>query len=674
MPESLHFVRDLLVILAATVPLVILMHRLRQSPILAYLLTGIAIGPAGLKLIRPDSIEGVSEIGVIALLFTVGLEFSVSKLLRMKRYALAGGALQMALTAVPVAACALLAGTNAYEAFFLGSVIALSSTAIVLKVLSDRRETDALHAQVTLGVLVFQDLAVIPILILLRSLGGAETGGAAVAVAFLFAILKAVVIFVVLYVGMKVVIDRILYQVAATRSAEVFALAVIALGIGAAWASERVGLSLAFGAFLAGVILSESEYSHHMLVQILPFKDVFLAIFFVSIGMLLRPAWVFQHLGLVLPVVLGVILLKAVVGAGVARILGVTGRVAAAVGLALAQVGEFSFVLARVAYGLDLVSENLYQLALSATVLTMATAPLLIAWTRRIVSALGRVPGLARAVRPAAEEELEAAGKQLEGHVIICGLGPVGRDIAAFLLDSRVPFIALELNPMTVRELRASGLPTFFGDASQPIVLHEAGLDRARALVVTSPDAASTERIVRVARAASPQAKIFARTKFRADVPRMAAAGADEVIEEEFETAIEIVVRLGRTLKIPRRVVAREMADLRIERYRFETEASAENGSGHGLPPLDIEVHPVPAASPAAGRSIGDLDIRRRTGATLLAVAKPDGAKVNPGPEIALSAGDYVAVAGTAEQLDRFARFLAGEAGVETSDAGDRGL
>ncbi len=682
--DLLRLVGGVLIVLGAALPAVLLVHRLRQSTILGYLVAGLAIGPFGLGLIRPEEIDIFAEVGVALLLFTIGLEFRPSILLRTLRVTVGGGLIQIVLTAATAtAALAVFGGAigasgeavTRTQAIVFGAAVALSSTAIVLKTFADRDESDASHARVAFGILILQDLATVPIIILLPALKAGAEGGAdtllEAALSFGFAIGKAAAILAVLWLLSGVVVERLLYAAARTRSQEIFVIAVIVLLFGAAFGSTLVGLSLALGAFFGGMILSESEYSHQVLAEVLPFKACFQAIFFVSIGMLLDPVWVWEHLLAVVAAVVAIVVGKAAIAAIATRLVGTPTAVAVAAGIALAQIGEFSFVIAREASALGLMTPYLFKLTISAAVLTMAAAPPLIGVARRIADAVApRLPVIVpRRLRrrpempgpsPRTEDEaLRVEAGRHEGHVVIVGFGPIGRDVAAFLLDSGVPFVATELNPATVRDFRAAGVPVFFGDGTSETVLREAGVPRAKAVLVTVPDVHTSERVVEAARRLSARVLIVARTKYRAHVEAMMRRGADACVEEEFETAFEMVVRLARALDLPRRRVASVMTALRLERY-------AREGTVHDrtAPAFDIEQFELGPQSPLAGRSIGELDVRRRTGATILALASTGAEKepaANPGPEVVLEPGDIHTVAGTHDQLERFERFARGE-------------
>jgi CPA2 family monovalent cation:H+ antiporter-2 len=462
-----------------------------------------------------------------------------------------------------------------------------------------------------------------------------------------------------MWLGSRVVVGPALHFVARTRSPEVFVVTIMTLVLAAAWGAAQVGLSIAIGTFCAGLLFSESEYAHQILADVLPFRDVFQTLFFVSVGMLLDPRWVAAHPGPVAAAVVAVIAGKMLLAALAARLGGAPARVAVAIGVALAQIGEFSFVLLTLGRSAGALSEEVYQLTLAASVGSMAVAPPLIANVRGVLDALARLPLVGRAIAGGAEADLGRAARDKRDHVVIVGFGPVGRDVAQFLLDHGIDFVVIELNPGTVREFRERGIDIYFGDATNRTVLAEAAVDRARALVVAIPDPATAKRTVRAARALNAKLPIVARTKYRADADAFARLGAGEVVEEEFETAREMVLRLACAVGIPRRLAIERMAGQRLERYRVGPPRERYRAEGWPFPPIEIEVARVARKSPLAGKSIGEAAVRSRTGATIVAIVREAGTILYPGPDARIEAHDRIACLGTPEELESV-RKLAG--------------
>ena len=560
---------DLLILVAASLPVALALRRAGQSTILGYLLTGLIIGPGGLKLIDAEGIHELADLGVGLLLFTIGIELPLARLATLRRIAIGGGALQVGLT-VGLGALAIGGVTGRWdEAVYLGCALALSSSAIVLKTLADRGDLDAPYTAPTTAVSIFQDLATVPMMVVLPGLGAGH-GFGEVVLPTLGALARAAALLLVLWLGSRHVIDRLLFQVARARSPEIFILTVVALLLAAALGSAAAGLSLALGAFVGGILLAESDYASQILAEVSPFKGVFQAIFFASIGMLLEPSYVLAHPLRVAGVAAAVVAGKAALATLALLAVRAPARTAVAVGILLAQVGEFSFVIVALGRAKGILDDETYQLALAASFASMAVAPPLIANVRRIVAALAWLPGLGRSLTAGADAALGERAGRLSGHVVIGGFGPVGRDVAMFLLDNGAEFVVIDLNPKTVRDFAKQHLPIFFGDFANPTVLEEAGIERAAAFAVTAPDVEAVRHAVRVARELNPTIRIVARTKYRGLADAILRAGANEVVEEEFETALEMVARIAKTLSIDRKAVAERMASQRLERYGRE--------------------------------------------------------------------------------------------------------
>ncbi|HEU4643775.1 MAG TPA: cation:proton antiporter [Gemmatimonadaceae bacterium] len=551
---------DLTVLFALSVVVVVAFHRLRLPPIVGFLFTGVLAGPYGFGLIRNVAdVRALADVGVILLLFTIGLEFSLHQLVRLRAFLFAGGALQVGITLAAMTVVGIAFGLSWRVAAFVGMLVALSSTAIVLRLLADRGEIDSPHGQAALGILIFQDLCVVPMVLLTPMLGGHGGGAAAlgrqllVAALFLAGALAA----------SRLLVPRLLHLVVGTRRREVFVLTIVLLCLGAAWASAAVGLSLALGAFIAGLIVSSSEYSHQALGEVLPLREVFNSIFFISIGMLFDVRTVAASPLVVAAAIAGVVVAKAIVTTGVTFALGQSLRIALVTGLALAQIGEFSFVLSKVGSDAGLLSVRLDQLFLAVAVGTMALTPGLLALAPRLATrAERRVPGRWVARRYG----LDLAGGAapvLADHVIIVGFGFNGRNLARVLRRVGIPYTVIEMNPEVVHAERPRGVPVIYGDATRPEVLRHAGIERARVMVIAISDAAATRSTVAAARRLAPHLHIVVRTRYIQETRPLLALGTEEVVPEEFETAIEIFSRVLRRYRVPADVVEREVVELR---------------------------------------------------------------------------------------------------------------
>ncbi|HEX9631972.1 MAG TPA: cation:proton antiporter [Gemmatimonadales bacterium] len=635
--------RDLVVLVGIAIPVVALATRLRVPTIVGFLLTGMAIGPYGFGLIRDlTSVQALAEMGIILLLFSIGLELSLTRTLRLGRALVQAGGIQVVTTLAVVAAVAVLLGASPSHAVVFGALAALSSTAIVLKVYSDRGALDGPDGRIVVPVLVFQDLCIIPLVLLVESLGGAaetpghlalRVGGSVVAVA-------------VLVLGGRVVVPRVLAAVAAVRSRELFTLSIVFLGVGAAVASALAGLSLALGAFLAGLIISESDYGAQALADVVPFRDALSGLFFASVGMLLDLPAVTAAPGPILLATAGVILIKAPLATAAALSLGRSLHVSVVSGLALAQVGEFSFILATMAAPLGLLSAAGYQLFLGAAVLTMLAAPFLI----------GAAPAIANRIAPPPSlDPADAEAELLDDHVIIVGYGVNGRNLARVLAGTGIPYVILEQNVETVRQAREDLQPILFGDATRAEVLEHVGIARARSIVFAISSPSDELRGVAVARGLSPTVHIIVRTRYVGAMEDLRHAGASEVVPEEFETSIEIFSRVLRHFEIPSNVIGREVQAARAELYGMaagtgggeaQLEALAQLGVHHAVEILEIE----PGAR-AVRESPTTLDLRRETGATVIAAVREGRVLHNPDPAFRFVPGDTVVLAGDDEAL-----------------------
>jgi monovalent cation:H+ antiporter-2, CPA2 family len=644
---------DLLVLLAAAVPIAFVFNRLRLPVLAGFMATGVLIGPYGLGLIRDaHAIEALAEIGVVLLLFTIGLEFSLRRLLGMKRLVFAGGGLQVGLTVAAVAAAALLLGRPTAQSLFFGFLFALSSTAIVLKSYVDRAEVDAPHGRAGVGVLLFQDLSIVPMILLVPVLGGEETSVARVALTLgaAFAAVAAVVL------AARVLVPRLLHVVVSLRSPEVFILTVVLLVLGTSWLTSAAGLSLALGAFIAGMVLSESEYSHQIVADILPFRDVFNSIFFISIGMLLSLGALWSGLWVVLALVGALVLGKSLLTLLVLRVLGTPLRVAVTAGIGLAQIGEFSFILARVGVAEGLIDQIDYQRFLAASIISMVATPFLI----KLAPAAGY--WLHARLSPATLPDPSVVGfsavePDLRGHVIIVGYGLNGRNLARVLRRTGVNYLVLELNAGSVREAASWGEHIIYGDATRREVLHFARVGQARVVVLAISDPSATRRTLWLVRQMNPDVYIIARTRYMSEVEELRRLGADDVIPEEFETSVEIFARVLREYGVAREDIGREVDEIRREGYGMLREPGIGAGPARevaaALAGASTETLRVRPEAAACGQTIGRLRLRTLTGVTILAVSRGGRPSLNPDADSVIEAGDSLVLFGSPGQIDR---------------------
>jgi CPA2 family monovalent cation:H+ antiporter-2 len=654
MPHSAPLLQDLLLLLLASVPIAFIFHRLRLPTIAGFMITGVLIGPHALGLIKDvHAIEVLAEIGVALLLFTIGLEFSLRRMLEMRRLVLLGGGLQVILTTLLVTGIARFFGRSFKEAVFFGFLFALSSTAIVLKSYIDRAEIDAPHGRAGIGILLFQDLSIVPMMLMIPILSGRE-GTSATRIALTLGI-AVVTIAAVLFTA-RIVVPYLLYHIVRLRSPEVFIITVVLLSLGTSWLTSQAGLSLALGAFIAGIVLSESEYSHQIVADILPFRDVFNSLFFISIGMLLSLSALTSDVLTVLVWVGALTLGKALLVLAVARLLGYSLRVSTITALGLAQVGEFSFILAKAGLPQGLLSEVDYQRFLAASILSMIATPFLIKAAPRIGYALQSVFARGSLLEPSVIG-FDPEEPDMRGHVIIVGYGLNGRNLAKVLRRTGVPYLVMELNAEAVREARAQGERIVYGDATRKEVLHHIRLEQARILVLAISDPIASRHTVWLARQMNPDIHIIVRTRYMAEISDLLELGANEVVPEEFETSIEIFSRVLREYGIARHVIQRQAAALRSEGYQMLRLPSLPNVDmneiAEALKSASTETLFIDADSMAVGKTIGELKLRKKTGVTIIAITREGRTEINPGPETPIQAEDVLVLLGGAEQIDR---------------------
>ncbi|MBF0415566.1 MAG: cation:proton antiporter [Magnetococcales bacterium] len=553
---------QLLIIFSLSLVVVYLCHRFRIAPVLGFLLTGVIAGPHGLSWVDTvKEVDLLAEIGVMLLLFTIGLELSLSRLLELKKAVFVGGGLQVVLTCTATALVAWLWAVPANQALFVGFLVALSSTAIVLKILQLRGESGATHGRVSVGILIFQDLIVVPMLLLTPLLAGTAAHPMRELALFL---VKSGVIGLVLWFGARRLVATVLFRVVRQRDPELFILSVIVIGLGIAWLTAMAGLSLALGAFMAGLMISESEFGHQAFAQILPFRDLFTSLFFVSAGMLLDAGFLWGHLGEVGLAALGVVALKVLLTMGSAWFAGAGLAASIAVGLCLAQVGEFSFVLAKAGLAEGLLSADGHQFFLAVSIVTMAMAPNLVeraAWAGR---RLARVRWLRRLA--VGRKEVDVTRKRLSNHLIIVGFGENGQAAKLLAMRHEIPCVILETNPETVRRETDAGTDIVFGDATQTNVLRHAGIMQAKVLLVTVPDPVATRNIVATARQLHSDLVIVARANFVSEVAELKSMGANHTVSMQLMASVALCYRVFNAFNLPQTTLAQDMKDVRANR------------------------------------------------------------------------------------------------------------
>jgi CPA2 family monovalent cation:H+ antiporter-2 len=603
-----------------------------------------------------DTIAVLAEIGVIMLLFMIGIEFTLEELKRIQRNFWLGGGLQVLLTVSAAVLVLVLLKVPLKEAIFFGFLVSLSSTAVVLKILADRGEMGAPQGQLSLGILIFQDMAIVPMIALVPVLSGIR---AASPLAILVRFLAGGAIIAAVFIAARFLMPRLLRLIVGTRIREVFLITSLVICLGMAWLTSSLGLSLALGAFLAGVIISESKYSHQVVSDILPFKDVFNSLFFISIGMLLNTAVVWRSRLIVAAILFSILILKAAIVVLTVRLLGHSPRIALVTGLALAQIGEFSFVLAGVGRANGLLPDDFFQLFLASSILTILATPLII----QVSPALAARTERAFKWKPRSPEAGREAAEKLQDHVIVAGFGLNGRNLAHVLKEAGIPYLILELNPETVHQAAEEGEPIIFGDASSRTILKEAGIERARGIVIAISDPAMTRRAVRTARDMSRSAFLIVRTRYASEIDGLFSLGANDVIPEEFETSIEIFTRVLDKYFIPKNIIDAQVKVLRGECYGIL------RGSCEAIRPSLERIADLMAAGTAetfyvqrgtwpAGKNLETIDLRKKTGATLIAVVRGDRSFTSPGADFSIEEGDTLVLVANHRDMNRAFQFL----------------
>ncbi len=654
---------DLLIILLVSVPVAFACLRLKLPLLVGLMLTGIVIGPYGLGLIKElEAIEILAEIGVMLLLFTIGLEFSLHRLREMKRLVLVGGGLQVGLTIAAVSLVAVLFGRGLNQAVFFGFLVTLSSTAIVLKSYAERNEVDAPHGRAGIGILLFQDISIVLMMLLVPVLGGKDAASfGAIATKLSGSLLGLIVIVAAAWL----LVPIMLKQIVRLKSPEVLLLLVVLVCLGISFVTAQFGLSLALGAFIAGMVLADSDYSHQVTADILPFRDVFNSIFFVSIGMLLSLSALVENLFTVFLWVVLLVVGKTLIVWAVIQLLGFPQRVAAMTALGLAQVGEFSFVLAKAGRIVDLLPDSDYQSFLAASIISMIITPFMIAAAPRfgyLIQSI--VPDKKSAeAAPETEEELHITSTGgLNNHVIIVGYGLNGRNLARVLRAVTVSYTILDLNAETVREAKEKGEKINFGDATRREVLHHAAIENANALVLAMSDPQAARRTVKQARELNEKIYIVVRTRYTSEITELLRFGADEVIPEEFETSIEIFSRVLLRYGVDRHTIESQIERVRRQGYEMlrspwiqRVEMSNLNAALHAATTETVILNHT---SPVIGKNLGELNLRNATGSTLIAVVRGDDTKIGPGANYNLQEDDILILFGKPENIVQAVKVL----------------
>ena len=649
-----EFLTQMLVLLAGSLLVLALVRRFSLPPILGYLVVGMLLGPHAFGVLDDDeSIRTLADVGVVFLVFTLGLEFSFARMVAMKSEVLGVGGLQVLLTTVVVGAAAWALGATLPVAIVLGGAVAMSSTAIVMRQLGDQLELGRTHSRLALGIVLFQDLAFAPLLALATSVAIADD---VLSASWLVGmVVRAVLALLIVLAAGRWLLRPLFHEFARHRSTEIFTLTVMFVVLAGAWATHALGLSMAIGAFLAGMLLAETEFRYQTEAVIKPFQDILLGLFFVFVGMMLDLRLLVTQLPLVLLLLAALLVVKAAIVAAIVRAFIHNTWKALRTGITVCMGGELGFALLTVLLNGRLVPTELVQPLLTAVVLSMLVGPLLVRYNGRIADRLlGRESTLPSdgvfetvATREIAKRE----------HVIICGFGRVGQNLARVLEKRGFEFIALDLDPFRVRDARQAGDPVVYGDATQVGVLGALGLDRASVVVISVDALEPALGIVRAVRQLRPNVPVLVRTEDDSGLEQLQAAGATEVVPEIFETALSIVSHVLLFLDVPPEEVAETTEDIRHDRYAllrsvFRRRDALESDPEHALLRQHLRTVTLPPAAYGVGRTLKDLGFD--SGDVAVNAVRRDGiVGRDPDPTTLLREGDVVVLFGTAEDLER---------------------
>lgn len=639
----------ILILLTSGVLVLALFRALRLPPLLAYFLIGLALGPRAWGIL-PDTEANreLAEFGIVFLMFSIGLEFSLSRLYAMRRIVLGLGGAQVALTMLGVTFAGILAGLPWPAAFVIGGALTMSSTAIVSKMLVERLDVNSRHGRLAIGVLLFQDIAVVPLLVLIPAL--AVVNGDTMHI-LTVALLKAAAVLGVLFVFGRTLMNRWFSMVARQRSRELFVMNVLMVTLILAYATKLAGLSYALGAFIAGMLISETRYRYQVESDIAPFRDLLLGLFFITIGMLLDVQQLLANLDLILLVLVLLVAFKTLVVALLSRVFGYEAGVAVRAGVTLAQAGEFSFVLLSLGLNHGLLGGQALQVVLGASLLSMVLAPFIIQRNLQIAEFFARSYTRNRSLQI---EGIEAVGKQLSGHVIICGFGRSGQYLARFLKEENIPFIALDIDPTRVQEAAAAGEYVMYGDAGRRIVLQAAGAARAKALIVSYNDAPSAMKILHVVQENYPELPAIVRTVDDSNMEALRMAGATEVVPEVLEGSLMLASHALVLLDVPLTRVIKRIRMFREERYKmfqgfFHGVSDAEQEALEKMQPRLHSVD-IPPAAYCVGKRIMELGLERYE-VEMKSIRRQSFKPYEPMPESVLAEGDVVVLLGRPENL-----------------------
>lgn len=639
---ELNRLLEFVVIFSLAISVLLVCHKVKIPMIVGFLLTGVLGGPYGFGLVSSaERVAPLADLGIILLLFSIGMEFSIKNLMLYKRFFFLGGMLQVALTSLALMLILYIFGIPSKEALFIGWLIALSSTAIVLKVLEQMKLGDTPQGKMVLGVLIFQDLIAVPMMLLTPLLADSSSH---IDMSFFTTIGKGLVLLFIVFICAERIIPWLFFQITKTGSRELFLLAVLCICFFVAWLAASVGLSLSLGAFLAGLILSESDYKNNALGDVLPFEEVFTSFFFISIGMLLDVPLFFSNLAWIIPLTVAIILLKSIFGSIAALLVGLPLRSAVIAGIAVSQIGEFSFVLAKTGFSEGVIHQDHYQLFLSLALSSMAVAPSLILFSPWLAELAEKFMPLSDKIKSGLFKTPQAEEVVLENHVIIIGFGICGRKLAQACQAAEVPFAIIEMNPQTVLSEKRNGLPISFGDGAHPAVLSHVNIQSAKSVAVLINEAQACQRIVAQARFLNPKIYIISRVKYFAQMPAILSSGANDVIVDEIGASFEIFSKMMGNLNIPLYQIQKIISDLQFEIYDSSRMSTASFLLEQGL---KIENFTIPENHPLIGKKLAESNLKDVYGFSVLMIKRDQEILLTLSGETVLHVNDFLVLIGS---------------------------
>ncbi len=649
---ELVILTDIVVIFAFATAVNYLFTKIRIPTIIGYLLTGIVVGPSLLGVIKsPHEIEFMAEIGIILLMFTIGLEFSLNHLIKIRNIVFVGGFVQLVFTAGITALVSRMYDLGWGSAVFIGFLTALSSTALVLKILQEKGEVTSNYGRTVVGILIFQDIILIPLILLTPMLGGQT---ADIGVKLLGMGSKSLFMIGLVYVGNRWIMPRVLHLIALTKNQELFLMSILLVCLAVALLTSEMGMSLAFGAFLGGLMISRSEYSEDAFSHLIPFKDTFTSFFFVSVGMLLDLSFFANNILIVLATVVLVIAIKTVVAGGTAFVLGHTFRGTIMVGLAMAQIGEFSFILAKIGQTYQILTDYYYQLFLAVTIVSMAVSPFLMMVAKPAANLLLKLPipeFLIKGLFPLQEVEVP----KMQNHIVFIGKDSRSLNLSRMSHQMKLPYVSIVFDPASARARQAKGEMVVYGDALNEPILRKAYVETAEIVVISIGDAITALGVIEQVRLLNKHAFIMVRSKHVSDIEDLYEMGADQVIPEEFETAIELFERILKKLLVPKGEIEEAISHIRDDNYGIFTEKEENNTFALSDEIPNIEIVALKAADYPIfpEKSLKDIHLRREFGLTVVAAKRGDEIFENPGSGFIFNSEDILYVLGKPERIAR---------------------